>query len=65
MVIDSAPRRAFVQIKPAKTAASAKAILRALHKACPIKITRLLTDNGQEFTDRSFAKTAQRLNGNR
>ena len=27
----------------------------ALHKACPIRITKVLTDNGKEFTDRLFA----------
>lgn len=31
---------------------SAKAFLKALHKACPIHINKLLTDNGKEFTDR-------------
>jgi transposase InsO family protein len=28
---------------------------KALHQACPIKISKVLTDNGQEFTDRLFA----------
>ena len=35
--------------------ASAQAFLKALHKACPIRINKLLTDNGKEFTDRLFA----------
>ena len=63
VAIDRATRWVFVQIKPAKTAASAKAFLRALHKACPIKITRLLTDNGKEFTDRLFASHARAPSG--
>ena len=29
-----------------------------MHKACPIKITRPLTDNRKEFTDRLFAARA-------
>jgi len=33
----------FVQLKASTTAASAQAFLRALHKACPIRITKLLT----------------------
>lgn len=28
----------------------------ALHKTSPIRITRILADNGKEFTDRLFAK---------
>lgn len=64
VAIDRATRWVFVQIKPAKTAAGAKAFLRALHKACPIKITRLLTDNGKEFTDRLFASHARAPSGN-
>ena len=47
-------RYLFVAIKPTRTTAAATAFLRALHKACPIRIQRLLTDNGQEFTDRLF-----------
>ena len=35
-----------------------------MHKACPIKITRLLTDNGKEFTDRLFASRERKPSGN-
>lgn len=52
VAIDRATRWVFIAIEPNKSAASAKAFLKALHKACPINITRLLTDNGKEFTDR-------------
>jgi transposase-like protein len=55
VAIDRATRWVFVQLKANKTAASAQAFLKALHKACPIRITKLLTDNGKEFTDRLFA----------
>jgi len=37
---------------PAKTAANARRFLRDLHRACPIRIAKILTDNGKEFTDR-------------
>jgi transposase InsO family protein len=55
VAIDRATRWVFVQIKTDKTARSASSFLKALHKACPIKIQKLLTDNGKEFTDRLFA----------
>jgi transposase InsO family protein len=64
VAIDRATRWVFVQIKANKTAASARAFLNALHKACPIKITRLLTDNGKEFTDRLFANRERQPSGN-
>ena len=35
--------------------ASAKAFLKALDQVCPLKIQKILTDNGKEFTDRLFA----------
>lgn len=64
VAIDRATRWVFVQVKPNKTAASAKSFLRALHKACPIKISKLLTDNGKEFTDRLFASRKRNPSGN-
>lgn len=62
--IDRATRWMFVQFKANKTAASAQACLRALHKACPIRISKLLTDNGEEFTDRLFASEKREPSGN-
>ena len=41
--------------KVTRAAASARSFLKALHRACPIRISRVLTDNGREFTDRLFA----------
>lgn len=54
VAIDRATRWVFIQIKANKTAAAARSFLAALHKACPIRISKLLTDNGKEFTDRLF-----------
>ncbi|MBP7966583.1 MAG: hypothetical protein KAX51_11930 [Chromatiaceae bacterium] len=54
MAIDRATRGVSSAIKPHKTAASARAFLYARHPACPLKITQLLTDHGQEFTDQLF-----------
>ena len=64
VAIDRATRWVFVAIKGNKTAASAKSFLAALHKASPIRITRLLTDNGKEFTDRLFASREHQPSGN-
>ena len=55
MANDRATRWVFAAIKKDKTSASACSFLKALHAACPIKITKILTDNGTEFTDRLFA----------
>jgi transposase InsO family protein len=63
VAIDRATRWVFVAIKANKTAASAKAFLNALHKVCPIKIDKLLTDNGKEFTDRLFASREREPSG--
>ena len=64
VAIDRATRWVFIQIKSNKTAASAKAFLNAFHKACPMKITKVLTDNGKEFTDRLFAGSQRQASGN-
>lgn len=64
VAIDRATRWVFVQIKNNKTAANAKAFLAAFHRACPIKIQKILTDNGKEFTDRLFATRARKATGN-
>ncbi len=71
VAIDRATRWVFVRILPAKTAANARCFLRDLHRACPIRIAKLLTDRGietplvretmargKEFTDRLFASRA-------
>lgn len=57
VAIDRATRWVYVAIKPRKTASAAQSFLKALHKAAPFRIHRLLTDNGSEFTDRLFNKT--------
>ena len=64
VAIDRATRWVFVAVKKDKTAASARSFLKALHKACPLKIVKLLTDNGKEFTDRLFASRERTPSGN-
>ncbi len=63
VAIDRATRWVFVAIKSNKSAASARSFLKALHKACPLKIVKLLTDNGKEFTDRLFASREHEPSG--
>lgn len=53
----------FVQIKGNKSAASARAFLKALHKACPIRINKVLTDNGKAFTDRLLTSWTKEPSG--
>ena len=64
VAIDRATRWVFIQLAPAKSAAAAKGFLAALQRACPIRITRILTDNGVEFTDRLFGSRARVPSGN-
>lgn len=64
VAIDRATRWVFVQIKSHKTAVAARSFLNALHKACPIRMQKILTDNGKEFTDRLFASRARQATGN-
>jgi len=64
VAIDRATRWVFVQLKANKTTASAQAFLKALHKACPIRINKLVTDNDKEFTDRLFASKEREPSGN-
>ena len=64
VAIDRATRWVFVRILPAKTAANARRFLRDLHRACPIRIAKTLTDNGKEFTDRLFASRARAASEN-
>ncbi|WP_245895782.1 hypothetical protein [Rhodovulum kholense] len=42
------------RVYPAQAAASARRFLRDLERAAPMKIARVLTDNGKAFTDHLF-----------
>jgi transposase InsO family protein len=63
VAIGRTTRWVFVQIRSDKTARIATSFLTALHKACPMKIQKLLTDNGKEFTDRLFASREREPSG--
>jgi len=64
VAIDRATRWVFVRIYPAKTAANARRFLRDLERAAPMTVTRVLTDNGKEFTDRLFGLRRRGPTGN-
>lgn len=63
VAIDRATRWVFIRIYSAKTAANARRFLRDLDRAAPMKITRVLTDNGREFTDRLFGLRRRHATG--
>jgi transposase InsO family protein len=63
VAIDRASRWVHLAIKPHKTAAAARSFLNGLAKACPIRISHILTDNGKEFTDRLFGSRARQATG--
>ena len=50
-------------LTPQAPSVTHKAFVKALHKACPIRISKLLTDNGKEFTDRLFASKEREPSG--
>ncbi len=59
VAIDRATRWVYVEIRKNKSARSARGFLQRLIRACPVRIQKILTDNGKEFTDR-FAATGKR-----
>jgi len=56
VAIDRATRWVFLEIYPNQTERCAADFLRRLHKASPVNIQTLLTDNGTQFTDRFTSK---------
>jgi hypothetical protein len=64
VAIDRATRWVFVRIDPAKTKADARRFLRELERAAPMKITRVLKNDGKEFTDRLFGLRRRPAIGN-
>lgn len=56
VAIDRATRWVFVRIYPDQSEASSCDFLWRLHQSAPMKITKVLTDNGSQFTDRFTAK---------
>ena len=63
VAIDRATRWVFVRIYGDQSEISSVDFLKRLERAAPMKITRLLTDNGSQFTDR-FTNKKRRPSGN-
>lgn len=57
VAIDRATRWVFLRIYPDQSEASSVNFLQRLYVASPVKIEKLLTDNGSQFTDRFTSKT--------
>ena len=56
VAIDRATRWVYMDIYAAQTDSSSVDFLSKVKAACPIKIVKLLTDNGSQFTDRFTSK---------
>ena len=59
VAIDRATRWVYLEILPAKSARSASGFLKRLIDKAPFVVTKVLTDNGKEFTDH-FVATGER-----
>lgn len=59
VAIDRATRWVYLRIYANQTEASSVDFLRRVKKACPVKIEKILTDNGTQFTDRFTSKEKQ------
>ena len=57
VAIDRATRWVFIEIYADQTESSSVDFLAKVKAACPIKICKLLTDNGSQFTDRFTSKS--------
>lgn len=55
VAIDRATRWVFIELYADQTDASSVDFLSKVQQACPVKIVKLLTDNGSQFTDRFTA----------
>ena len=59
VAIDRATRWVYLRIYANQTEVSSVDFLRRVRKACPVKIEKILTDNGTQFTDRFTSKEKQ------
>ncbi len=64
VAIDRASRWVYLEVLPKKSARHACGFLKRLIAQAPFRITRVLTDNGKEFTDRFTVNGERRPTGN-
>jgi len=60
VAIYRATRWVFIELYADQTESSSVDFLAKVRDACPVKITKLLTDNGSQFTDRFTAKSKKK-----
>jgi hypothetical protein len=60
VAIDRATRWVYIEIYADQTEGSSVDFLAKVKAACPIKICKLLTDNGSQFTDRFTSKSKKK-----
>ena len=60
VAIDRATRWVYIEIYADQTESSSVDFLAKVKAACPIKIEKLLTDNGSQFTDRFTSKSKKK-----
>ena len=60
VAIDRATRWVYIEIYADQTESSSVDFLAKVKAACPIKICKLLTDNGNQFTDRFTSKSKKK-----
>ena len=65
VAIDRATRWVFMAIYADQSNSSSTDFLIKVKNACPIKIVKLLTDNGSQFTDRFTSKKKDPVSGDR
>lgn len=65
VAIDRATRWVFMEIYADQSDSSSTDFLIKVKDACPIKIVKLLTDNGSQFTDRFTSKKKDPVTGDR
>ena len=58
VAIDRTTRMVCVQLRHSKTANDAKTFLKSVTERFPFKISKVLTDNGKEFTNKVFGQKA-------
>ena len=63
VAIDRATRWVYLEILPDKSARSASVFLKRLINKVPFRITKILTDNGKEFTDRFIVNGERKPTG--
>ena len=64
VAIDRATRWVYLEILSSKSARNATGFLKRLIEKAPFNITKVLTDNGKEFTDRFVATGERKPTGN-